>query len=232
MVLLEPITCSFPGCTRFGLHNHHITYEPEVTKPLCVEHHEEITILNGQQARKIGRTLSNKHRWWIWFSWTKGELRIRRTKKAMEYIEGWTANSSLRREASMPQTRETGARASRFGHQNGTMIIAQLGGTNRKPGSNEFDLKGQRVSVHSAHYRRAQSVGVTRKSLKAIKSVLGAFQEKNGSYRILKLPADRFEKSSRPTASRGRSSGRVLIVKRLTFEEEGTLVKVLPARES
>src|SRR5215469_8803748 len=102
----------------------------------------------------------------------------------------------------MPQDRESGARASHFGHQKGTVIIAELGGRNRKPGSNEFELRGERVSVHSSHYRggKTQSVGVTRLSLKTVKSVLGAFQERDGSYRILKLSADCFKKFSRPTA--------------------------------
>ncbi len=134
----------------------------------------------------------------------------------------------------MPQDRESGAKASRFGHRNGTAMIAQLRGTNRKAGSNEFDLQGERVSVHSAHYRRGrvQSVGVTRLCLKTVKSVLGAFQDKNGSFQILKLPVDHFKKFSRPTASRGPSSGRVVIVKRSVFEEHGKLVTVIPAQDN
>jgi len=38
--------------TAPGRHEHHITYDPPVTKYLCIQHHEEITIINGQQARK------------------------------------------------------------------------------------------------------------------------------------------------------------------------------------
>jgi hypothetical protein len=129
----------------------------------------------------------------------------------------------------MPQDRDSGAKASQFGHQNATKIIAQLGGTNRKRGSNEFDLNGQRVSVHSAHYRngRIQSVGVTLNCLRTIKAVLGAFQEKDGSYRLLKLPAELFKKFSRPTASRGPSADRVVLVKRKIFEDRGKFVTVL-----
>jgi len=131
----------------------------------------------------------------------------------------------------MAQDQESGARANDFGHQNGTALISHLGGKNRKPGSNEFDLNGERVSIHSAHHRngRSQSVGVTRLCLKKIDSVLGAFQDEDGSYRVLKLSANQFESSSRPTASRGPSSGRVLIVKRLVFEDKGERVAVVPA---
>ena len=84
-----PDRCCFPRCPEFADHTHHITYHPEVTKPLCRPHHEEITILNGQHARRVRHELSNKHRWWIWYQWLEGKLRVRRTKKALEYIEEW-----------------------------------------------------------------------------------------------------------------------------------------------
>ena len=84
-----PIPCCYPDCPNRGEHQHHITYHPEVVKPLCRIHHEEITIINGQQARKYRRELSNKQRWWIWYQWTGGKLKPRRTRKAQEYIEEW-----------------------------------------------------------------------------------------------------------------------------------------------
>jgi len=70
-----------------GLHRHHITYDPPVIENLCERHHEDITIINLQQAGKIRGALSNKHRWRNWYCWLRGELRPRRTAKAMEYIE-------------------------------------------------------------------------------------------------------------------------------------------------
>lgn len=87
--------CSFRDCPEFADHTHHITYHPEVTKPLCRPHHEEITILNGQQARKVRHELSNKHRWWIWYQWLEGKLKVRRTKKALGYIEEWDRPTTL-----------------------------------------------------------------------------------------------------------------------------------------
>lgn len=131
----------------------------------------------------------------------------------------------------MPQNRETGARASKFGHQNGTLVIGQLGGTNRKPGSNECDLQGERVSVHSAHYRqgRPQSVGVTLACLKAVRSVVGAFEDEDGSFRVLKLTARDFRRFSRPTASLGPSFGRVVLVKRSVFEDYGNAIPLVRA---
>jgi hypothetical protein len=89
----EPPRCAYPGCPEWGAHNHHITYDPEVKKWLCVRHHEEITILNGQQGRKYRRGLSNKHRWWIWYQWTQGKLKVRRTRKSLEWVEEWQAGA-------------------------------------------------------------------------------------------------------------------------------------------
>jgi hypothetical protein len=127
------------------------------------------------------------------------------------------------------QNRETGARASKFGHQNATLLIAELGGVNRKPGSNEFDLRGERVSIHSAHYRngKVQSVGVTLLCLKTIRAVLGAFESEDRSFKIWKLPANDFAKFSRPTASKGASAGRVVLVKRNVFETHGKLLATI-----
>lgn len=70
-------------------HQHHVTYDPEVVRLLYRRHHEDITIINGQQARKYRRSSSNRHRWWTWYQWLRGELKRRRTSLAMEYIEDW-----------------------------------------------------------------------------------------------------------------------------------------------
>jgi hypothetical protein len=84
-----PAKCAFPGCDKWAEHRHHITYQPEVTCRLCDPHHQEITILNGQQARKCRHTLSNKHRWWIWNRWIKGQKNVRRTQRSLEWINQW-----------------------------------------------------------------------------------------------------------------------------------------------
>jgi len=94
LVMPELPRCSFPSCTDWGEHDHHITHDPPVTKRLCVRHHEEIIIINGQQARKYRRSLSNKHRWWIWFQWIEGKLKARRIRKALEYTEEWGAGTA------------------------------------------------------------------------------------------------------------------------------------------
>jgi len=46
-------------------------------------------MLNGIHGRRVRHQLSNNHRWWIWYGWLKGELKLRRTRKAREYVEAW-----------------------------------------------------------------------------------------------------------------------------------------------
>ena len=87
--LPAPPACAFPGCTEFGEHDHHITYDPPVIKRLCRRHHEDITILNGTKGRKYRHGLSNRHRWWIWYQWIEGKMKPRRTRKALAYIAEW-----------------------------------------------------------------------------------------------------------------------------------------------
>ena len=89
MRLPTAVSCSFPACQKLGDHDHHVVYNPDMIKPLCVIHHKEITMLNGIQARKIRHELSRQHRWWIWFQWMKGELKPRRTKQALEWVREW-----------------------------------------------------------------------------------------------------------------------------------------------
>jgi len=80
--------CSFPGCEKPGTQRHHVTYDPEVIKPLCGDHHDEITMLNSQQARKYRQELSNAFRWRLWYEWIGGR-KVRRTGKSVEDLADW-----------------------------------------------------------------------------------------------------------------------------------------------
>lgn len=86
--------CFYPNCERPAAHDHHVTYKPPVTKPLCRQHHEDITIINcNRAARRFGaikfQKLSNKYRWWIWFQWIEGNLEPIRTPGALKWIAKW-----------------------------------------------------------------------------------------------------------------------------------------------
>jgi hypothetical protein len=106
VVFAEPLKCAFPGCEKYAAHDHHITYDPEVIKGLCARHHEEITILNGQHGRKNRSPLSNKYRWWIWYQWTQRKMKVRRTRKSVEWIEDWYAPLTKKVAGEAPTLRE------------------------------------------------------------------------------------------------------------------------------
>ena len=108
MLLPEPPRCAFPGCSEWGDHRHHVTYDPEVIKWLCSGHHEQITILNGQHGRKYRVPLSNKFRWWIWYAWIRGELKVRRTQKSLEWTGDWQGR--LAEQIEVPRTPEPAAK--------------------------------------------------------------------------------------------------------------------------
>jgi len=62
----------------------------------------------------------------------------------------------------MSQDRESGAEASRYGHDCGKRIIKAVGARGRKGGINESLLDGELPTVHCAR-KDADSVGVTYK---------------------------------------------------------------------
>jgi hypothetical protein len=65
-----------------------------------------------------------------------------------------------------------------------------------------------------------------------IKAVLGAFEEKDGSYRVMQLPIARCTAIMEPTRSTGPSRDRVGMIPRKVFEDEGKLVGVVRVEES
>lgn len=127
----------------------------------------------------------------------------------------------------MPQDRESGAEANRFGREDGGKIMAALGAKRVKAGSNECILDGRRISLHCAR-RKTSSVGVTKLCLKRLDAVLGAFEQEGGSFRVLELSADLYASHSEPTRSSGPSAGRVVLVSKPVFEKHGKLFKVVP----
>jgi hypothetical protein len=127
----------------------------------------------------------------------------------------------------MPQDRESGARASKYGRECGKKIMDAIGAKSVKRGSNECDLKGELLSVHCAR-KATDSVGVTYKALDRISAVLGAFEQDDGSYIVWRLTADQYRAAMKETRSKGPAQGRVGIVKRVEFEHSGTrFAKVL-----
>lgn len=128
----------------------------------------------------------------------------------------------------MPQDRDTGAEASRYGHDCGERLAAALGTQLLSATSNECMLNGERVVIKCARATTTK-VGISYQMVQTLDAVLGAFEDATGSYRVLRLPAKRCANlmDAEPTASHGPSSGKVGMVRRAVFEQEGTLVAVV-----
>ena len=98
------VKCTYPGCPDWATHRHHIVYNPDVIKPLCAHHHQQITNLNGIQARKCHHRLRPEHRWKIWYLWLEGKLKPRNTRRCREWWDreaqenGWRQLSPDERE--------------------------------------------------------------------------------------------------------------------------------------
>jgi hypothetical protein len=127
----------------------------------------------------------------------------------------------------MPQSQQDGAEANRFDRECGGEIIKALGGNRVGSGSNECIVDGERISVHCAR-KRTTSVGVTKPTLQKVDAVFGAFQQEDGSFRVLRLSSDLYEQHSRPSGSAG-NANRILVVGKAVFEENGRLVAIIPA---
>jgi hypothetical protein len=131
----------------------------------------------------------------------------------------------------MAQDRQSGLEASRYGHRCARLIAKAIGAEMVGNKSNECILNGQRVVIKTAH-TQTTSVGVLYHMVDRIKAVVGAFEENDGTYRVMHLPIERCAASMRPTRSKGASRDRVGIVDRKLFEEEGRLVGVVKIDES
>src|SRR2546426_9369824 len=108
----------------------------------------------------------------------------------------------------MPQDRFSGAEANRYGRQRAEQIAAALGAEPMNNASNEYLLDEERVVIKCARTRTTQ-VGVTYQMLNRLAAVLGAFEQLDGSYRVLRLPARRYATLMKPTRSRDRKSTRL-----------------------
>jgi hypothetical protein len=60
--------------------------------------------------------------------------------------------------------------------------------------------------------------------LKYLDSVIAAFELPNGRWTVVELAASDFEKNQRPTKSKGSSAGKVGLVARGVFLQEGQLL--------
>lgn len=120
----------------------------------------------------------------------------------------------------MPQNHQSGTEGNAFGRSAAPKIACALGATMTRRGSNEATLDGRRIVIKCAR-QRTQSVGVSRLMLPTLHAVVGAFQRDDGAFDVFSLGADIYQKRMTPTRSTGASAGRVGIVTKRVFTDEG-----------
>jgi hypothetical protein len=125
----------------------------------------------------------------------------------------------------MPQDRESGLRAARYGRGCARRIATVIGAKMLGTKSNECLWNNQRVVIKTCH-RKTPSIGVVYDMAERVDAVLGAFQDADGSYRVIRLPIESCMTimEANPTRSHGPSSGRVGMIPRRVFEDEGELI--------
>lgn len=131
----------------------------------------------------------------------------------------------------MAQDRQSGLEASRYGHRCARAIAKAIGAEMIGEKSNECIWNGQQVVIKTAR-SQTTSVGVLYHMVDRVKAVLGAFEQDDGSYRVMELPIERCASNMRPTRSQGPSAGRVGMIDRKVFEDEGRLVGMVDVDDS
>jgi hypothetical protein len=131
----------------------------------------------------------------------------------------------------MPQDRNSGAAANRWGRETARQIASRIGATMQSRASNEALLDGQKVVIKCAA-PATDSVGVTYKMLEKLDAVIGAFQLDDGSFDLWSVSPKQFVSAMRETRSRGPSAGKVAIVRRSVFIDYGTPLGKVQIRQN
>ncbi len=128
----------------------------------------------------------------------------------------------------MPQDQESGRRANIYGRRTAKKIAKQLNGKKvaGRENSNEYEIDNRKVVIKTAKVKTTK-VGVSYLMLKRIDAILGSFETENGTYDIYELSPDVFCEHMTPTGSQGPSSGKVGMVSKSVFLNQGKFVREL-----
>jgi hypothetical protein len=124
----------------------------------------------------------------------------------------------------MPQNRESGAIANRYGRETSVKIMKKLGTKPISSMSNECFLNSRRV-VLKCSKEHTKCIGVSYLMLKRLDAVIGAFETKDNYYNLFELSPKIFANNMRPTRSKGPAAGKVGLVIQSVFEEKGKFLR-------
>ena len=100
----------------------------------------------------------------------------------------------------MPQDRQSGAAANKYGRETALKIAHLLGARMIDMNSNECILSGEQFVIKCARWK-TQDIGVSYKMLEHLDGIIGAFETEDGSYDLYRLDLTVFKSSMRPTRS-------------------------------
>ena len=126
----------------------------------------------------------------------------------------------------MSQDQQSGATGDAFGTETAPLIAKGIGASMLSSTSNEATYQGETVVIKCAG-PRTNSVGVTYLMLERLHKVIGAFQQDDGSFAVIALPASIYKKKMRETRSQEPSAGRVGLVSKRVFERDGESLGVV-----
>jgi hypothetical protein len=129
----------------------------------------------------------------------------------------------------MSQDRQSGAAGNNFGRTLAPKIAQAIGAKINGPRSNKSTYNGESVVIKGARVKTS-SVGVTYKMLEEITAVIGAFEQKDGDFKVLLLPVATFRINIRASQSKGPSAGKVGLVSRRVFYHNGISLGTVQVR--
>lgn len=101
----------------------------------------------------------------------------------------------------MPQDRESGDRARKWGYNMAQKVASQLGASLTNPElSNEATLKNRKILIKSAHYGIPE-IGATAATLDRIDAIVAALQDRDGLYTLYEVSPVWFRKEMVPSRS-------------------------------
>jgi hypothetical protein len=121
----------------------------------------------------------------------------------------------------MPQSRETGAAANRYGKETAIRIAKRLKTKKLSNISNEVERDGKRAVIKCAHYGNIY-IGVTTKMLERLDQIIAALENEFGKYELYVLPPKTFKKNMRIGFHK-----HIGLVHRKVFQEQGTFLTTL-----
>lgn len=123
----------------------------------------------------------------------------------------------------MPQDRESGARADKYGRETARKIAERISATAISKTSNEFLLKNRKITIRCARFKTTD-VGVSYKMLERIDAVIAALEQSNEEYKLYEISPQTFKQHMRETKSKGASAGKVALVGKNVFMSKGKLI--------